>query len=87
MSDKHRPTDAEFEAWLRGAEHKPNEPLKVWAHPEANQPSHWRKRAEEVRRLMIGEPPENQTKLQLIVDAYEDLAKRAEERLRAPDSQ
>jgi hypothetical protein len=73
MSDKHRPTDAEFEAWLRDAERKPNEPLKLGAHPELNQPSHWRKRAEEVRRLMIGEPPENQAKLQLIVDPHRDV--------------
>jgi hypothetical protein len=52
-------------------------------HPDLNNPVYWRKRAEEVRALMVGEPPVIRDKLMEIVEAYEELARRAEERFRS----
>jgi hypothetical protein len=51
-------------------------------HPYFGNPVYWRKRADEVRALMVGESPAIRDKLMEIVEAYEELARRAEERLR-----
>jgi hypothetical protein len=51
-------------------------------HPYFGNPVYWRKRSEEVRAMMVGEPPAIRDKLRQIAEAYEDLAKRAEERRR-----
>ena len=56
-------------------------PSRPRSHPELDHPSYWRKRARVTRELMIGETGEAQAVLGSIADAYEELARRSEERL------
>jgi hypothetical protein len=51
-------------------------------HPAIDYPDYWRERAGEVRRLAVGQPSQSKLRLKEMAAAYDELARRAQERLR-----
>jgi hypothetical protein len=51
-------------------------------HPDLDYPDYWRKRAAEVRKLAVSQPSKSKLRLKEVAAAYDELARRAQERLR-----